>query len=419
MDTVDTTLIAHKREAEWLFAAAAFFNPQTAVHDCGWLNPSHLQDAQVRQFWIDLRDGKAADKAAIDAGIFYKLTGYMTGQTFSPSYMASFAAAIAEDIYMIDVAGAIGEIAKALADRDLSGVQTRIGELAEARPLGNVPISDAADAGLEFLASLDDVDRSIKTDIPSLDRSLGGFERQTLTLLAARPSMGKTSLGLQLIRACVDNGGKGIYFSLEMAKRILWARMACGKVRVDYRDYRARRLTPEQKEAVTQATNELMEQYGRGLWIDDRSRIGSREIWQAVSAYHPDMIVVDHLGLVQETEKDEVKALHNIAWVGKQIAKEFDCAAVYLYQLNRGTESRDNKRPTMSDLRGSGRLEEDADQILFLYRADYYAPPSGPLTVSDTELITAKDRGGTRNVCTHLMYRLDEQYFYPKERELP
>jgi replicative DNA helicase len=263
-----------------------------------------------------------------------------------------------------------------------------------------------------------------KTHISNFDYATGGLEKQTLSIIGARPSMGKTSLGSQIAQENAKHGRKVIYFSLEMSKMSLWARMACGKLvpPVPWRDVLAKRVSPETIERIKEKSRELALEYGEYLLIDDKANMTSEDIYRKVSNIGPDLIVVDHLDLVGRSNRgreQEVTRLGNISRYGKIIAKEFDIPTIYLMQLNRQTEAvgRANKRPSMGDIRGSGEIEQDADNVFFLYRKDYYEESTtAPPLVSETEIIVAKFRNGIRNIQIKEMYHLDEQWFYPQKK---
>jgi len=413
------TILSHQIEAERLFAGAVMIDDEYARQVCGWLAPEMIHDEKIRAFWTKVLGGVDAHQAALDVQAYYEIASYIS-RVVSTYEMTAYANTISMDHYLAESGRTLSAMARAIAGRNTDLLRELAQSIAEKSPVAADEIPNAVDIGLEFHAALEDLEmRSERTGITSLDNATGGLEKQTLTILAARPSMGKSALGIQICKWKAEKEGKKvILFSLEMSRRSIWARMVCGELRVPWRDVRARRVNAETLEAVDQKSNELMERLSDRFLVDDTSNQSMDDIWRKVSLYRPDLVVIDHLGLVNSREENEVQALGEISNMSKALAKQFDIPVLMLYQLNRGTEARDNKRPMMSDLRGSGKIEENADNIFFLYRPDYYdeAKPDQQ-TVSKTELIISKFRDGIRNIYVYLQFHLDEQWFYPEARE--
>jgi len=269
-------------------------------------------------------------------------------------------------------------------------------------------------AFLDLLEHLDG--RSIKTGIPSFDRAVGGLERQTLTILAARPSMGKSTLAWQKARGVAAGKMRAIFFSLEMSTASLWAKAACGALGIRWRDVRNGDATPEQLDRIATKATELMDRYGDYLLTDDQMNT-TQTIWETAEKYRPDLIVVDHLRLVADRDDSEVQRLGIITQKLKDTAKAFNCAVLALAQLNRGTEARadENKRPQLADLRDSGQIEENADLVLMMFREDYYNPPAAPTRYSMTELLVRKFRDDVNSQRIVLAFDTNEQWFYDAE----
>lgn len=405
----------HQRQAEWYFAAAVYDN-NVSLDLVKWVEPDMLRDERVRRYWAEVKNGARPDKAAIDSGIFLEIAKYQTASTYSSMGLQSFAQAIADDIYLQGVATDINQVARLVMDRKLGEIAEKLQGMASRVPGGNKPGLTFADVGLEFLSTLSDTERTIDTGLPILQRNMGGLERQTLTIIAARPSMGKTALAIQFARAAADTGAKVAFFSLEMSRISLFGRMACGSAKVPYVDYRARRLTAQTEQAVKDAASELIDRYENRIIINDKTYTKTDDIWRFCAEVRPDILFVDHLSKVSDDGDNEVRRLGHISWGGKQMAKEFDLAAVYLMQLNRQVENRDNKEPKLSDLRDSGEIEQDADVVLFIHRPDYYEQPLPNQVVSKTKLVIGKDRNGARNYAMPLIYHMLEQRFYEEAK---
>jgi replicative DNA helicase len=327
---------------------------------------------------------------------------------------AALASTISRDVYLRRVAISNNRVAGLLAERDLDGVREAVTGMAQELPADGRHYPDAADAHLEFLAGMDDVSFTLPTGLRPLDNAFGGWDQGTVSLLAARPAMGKTTLAFQLAENQARMGRKSIFFSLEMKRRQLWIKRCCGLLEIDPKVYKTRVFSPEQAEALKNASERFLDETGGRLTVIDTTPLSMTEIWDAVAQLRPEFVVIDHLALVSDRTESVTERLHNIVWAGKTIAKQFDCHVQFLAQLNRGVEARDDKRPGLSDLRDSGTLEQDADLIGFLYRPDYYKKDEAPPPVSDTELIIAKNRDGVMNQQINLEFHLRKQYFFAR-----
>lgn len=252
----------------------------------------------------------------------------------------------------------------------------------------------------------------ITSGLLDLDRATGGLQRRDLILLGARPSMGKTTIGTSIARYAAAEGiGVGV-FSLEMDNAKLTARMLSDLAhqaghRVPYQDMIAGRLTEDQEEAMAQA----MERHvALPILFDDASGLTIAEIRNRTETMLEDaqdrgaplgLLILDHLGKVKPSARYAGNRNNEIGEITeglKNIAREFDLAVLLLSQLSRQVESRDDKRPQLSDLRDSGNIEQDADAVLFLHRAAYYLERAEPSDYDkriewQTELDACRNRG--------------------------
>lgn len=415
--TINEAIVLHQHEAEKMFAGAVMIDEQFALETCGWLAPEMIRDAKIREFWKRVKSGVGAHEAALQINTYYEFCGYLN-RVVTSTDLSAYANQISTDSYLFDSFVTLSEMARAISERNPENLRMLAQSIAERAPVSGDVIPNAVDIGLEFQVMLDDVTgRSELTGIAALDKATGGLENSTLTILAARPSMGKSALGIQIAKWRAEHltDKKVMLFSLEMNRLSIWARMACGELRLAWRDVRSGSATPEQLEALKETSARLMDRLENRLLIDDTSNMATDDIWRKISRYRPSMVIIDHMGLVNCHAESEVLALGQISRNAKIIAKQFDIPVLALYQLNRGTESRDNKRPTMRDIRGSGKIEENADNILFLFREDYYDDASAEKqTESKSEIIIAKFRDGYRNICVNVDYDLQEQWFYSK-----
>lgn len=411
----------HKRDAERLFSSCVFVLPEVAKQECGWLKPSSFHDTRYREFWADVLAGKDVAQAAIDAKVYTELLGAQL-EISSNFNFAGFAKTIADDNWLLNVATSLTSMAGLIVKRDKEAIQTIIERLANQKTDGAERIPNAVDVALEFVELIGKETLSIDTYIPPLDTAIGGYVRKTLNIIAARPSMGKSTAAWQIARNMAAAKKRIIFFSLEMPSTTLWARAACGLAGVSWKQVIKNDLSDIEENRLIEASSSLMNVYQDYLLIDDRSRISTEDIWQAVATYKPDAIFVDHISLLSDQARTEIIRLGNITKTIKQIAKEYDCIAVCVAQLNRAVDKQENKRPTLSDLRDSGEIEQNADTILFLYQDDYYGQTENEQLASindnqasKTEFIIAKNRDGVRNTMAIVYYDKKQQWFDDKE----
>jgi replicative DNA helicase len=252
---------------------------------------------------------------------------------------------------------------------------------------------------------------AVPTGFTDVDHLLqGGLVPGDLIILAGRPSMGKTELALNVCeKRCLDHRRPALFFSLEMGADQLHTRIAGGRARVNpMREGVPRQMANRLSAALAElADSRLLIDETPGLTVGQL-----RATARAVRRQHPiELIVVDYLQLLSVERAFDNKATEvgEISKALKQLARELRLPVVALSQLNRGVESRADKRPLMSDLRESGALEQDADVIAFLYREEYYlkdATPGNKIGVA--ELIIAKHRNGPTGVA-HLHFGRHER----------
>lgn len=243
---------------------------------------------------------------------------------------------------------------------------------------------DVATAGEQFILGMDTP--SLATGINALDARIGGLHRGELLILAGRPSMGKTALAAQVARNVAERGRAVHFASLEMPKEQLACRAISafsmrreyGTERVEY--YHLRNGSNVDRRLLGDLAAELP----RSLIIDDRAAQTLAQLEQGARSTRKrlkrlDLIVVDYLQLMRALRRDgRVNEVAEISQGLKAIAKRLQCPVLALSQLSRGVESRDDKRPTLSDLRDSGAIEQDADVVLACYREAYYLERSEP-----------------------------------------
>jgi replicative DNA helicase len=223
-----------------------------------------------------------------------------------------------------------------------------------------------------------------------------GLQPADLVIVAARPSMGKTTFSMNLAENAVMRSGKPVLvFSMEMPAEAIVMRMLSSLGRIDQTRIRTGKLEDEDWPRFNSAISMLAEQK---LYIDDQGGLSPTEVRaraRRVARDHGEigMIMVDYLQLMRVPgAESRVAEISEISRSLKGIAKELNCPVVALSQLNRSLEQRPNKRPVMSDLRESGAIEQDADIIMFIYRDEVYNENSEEKGIA--EIIIGKQRNG-------------------------
>jgi replicative DNA helicase len=284
--------------------------------------------------------------------------------------------------------------------------ERKILAVGEATARGRDGFRDAAELVTELL---DEVQRradartdeltGVRTGYHELDAMTAGLQRGDLVVLAARPSMGKTALALNIAEnVAVKEELPVLVFSMEMGASQLTRRLAASRARINQQDLRAARLDDAGWSRLADAAEVIAR---APLAIDATPGLSAAELRararrQARKHGGPlGLIVIDYLQLMRGgagSEDTRAAELGEISRSLKALAMEMDCPVLALSQLNRGVENRNEKRPVMSDLRDSGAIEQDADLIAFIYRDDYYNKDSKEPGIA--ELIVAKQRNG-------------------------
>ena len=243
----------------------------------------------------------------------------------------------------------------------------------------------------------------VPTGFYDLDRMTAGFQAGDLIVLAARPSMGKTALAINIAEHVALNEGLPVaVFSMEMGAAQLAVRIVGSIGRIDQGHLRTGKLTDDEWPRLTEAIEKLRT---ISLHIDETAGLTSSELRASARRLSRQcgklgLIVVDYLQLMSGSSNDgenRATELGEISRGLKMLAKELQCPVIALSQLNRSVEQRPDKRPMMSDLRESGAIEQDADIIMFIYRDDYYTKEASK-EPGVAEIIIAKQRNGPTGV---------------------
>jgi replicative DNA helicase len=241
--------------------------------------------------------------------------------------------------------------------------------------------------------------KTATTGIQKLDVITGGFQNGEVTILAARPSMGKTDVMLYFAKMSGWAGYLPLVFSLEMPEKLITSRLIASVGNFNRRKMRdpKRMLSQDQKNTWSDVIGQLTETNiqifdGAGQSIAEM-RAKTRKMMNQFP-YKKPIIFIDYLTLIQSGQSYGGNSHQQVTEISKSLktmAKDFDCPVICLAQLNRSVESRADKRPMMSDIRESGSVEQDADVILFLYREQYYEKESENPSL---EIIISKNRNG-------------------------
>lgn len=405
-------------EAEQALLGAMLANNRAYDRVAGFLKPDHFADAIHGRIYADMarmiEAGRLAD--AVTMATLYRDSGVLE-EAGGHAYIAQLLSG------MVGIINA-GEYGQAIHEAWWRRALIDIGERLVNRAFGDgggesaQDVHQAAEEELFALAEAGDAGEAVSqaheamalainaaevaskapsglvgmsTGLAALDDLTGGWRKGSFNLLAARPSMGKTQLGLKFASAAAIGGARVLFASLEMTRQQIGASLVAGLAHVA-RDVAERGkargrgvggrfewqpMTGGEADAMVRAQRAMLDRY---LLIDEvRSRTFGELRRRALREKRRgglDLVVVDYIGMlkVPELAKFDARTLEitRLSAECKALARDLDVPMIVLSQLNRQTEARDNKRPTMADLRDSGALEQDADLILFPFREEYY-----------------------------------------------
>jgi replicative DNA helicase len=272
-----------------------------------------------------------------------------------------------------------------------------------------IPIREILDQYLEESATVEGALGGGSAPIPSgfngLDGLLGGFQRSDMIVIASRPSLGKSTLAVNIARHAASQGSVVGIFSLEMSREQIGLRLLSSEAGVDNHRLRLRLYSDEEERRIINAAGVLSE---LPIYIDDTPLEGIVEIRSKARRLHMenkmDMIIVDYMQLIGGSRRSEnrVQEISEISRSLKGVARDLNIPLLAISQLSRAVEQRPSHRPQLSDLRDSGSIEQDADIVIFIHRDDFYHNeddwdarfPGKPYPKDIAELIIAKHRHG-------------------------
>lgn len=273
---------------------------------------------------------------------------------------------------------------------------------------------------------------SVMTGFTRLDELLGGLQRSDMVILAARPSLGKSSLALNIARnAAMKQGAHIAVFSLEMGKEQLVQRLLASEAGVDSNRLRLGTCTAEEERRIFDASGALAE---APIYVDDSPLLRMVEMRSKARRLHydqgVDLIIVDYLQLIRGSDNRQENRVQEISEISrslKALARELNVPVIAVSQLSRAVELRNPHVPLLSDLRESGSIEQDADIVVFIYREDVYHskeewesryPPDKPYPKGIADLIVAKHRNGpTGTVNLRFIQKLTKFEDYEEEKD--
>jgi len=411
MPKLSESLCSEQIEFEKILCGCALFSPDRAREYC-WLSPELFIDISLGKFWKAVSiDGQEPFDVASNLGILPELIEY-GNQSGSVISQESYVNQITRYHYLRSRFADINGLVQLINQRDEQAVRLKFDEVSRNNPIHSANVFMPAQMDEEFREIINNPKPSINLGIAELDNGLGGLFTNEMSLWAGRPAMGKTSL-LACIARNVALSEPVIFFSLEMNRIQLWARMACGMYGVPWKKVRSGNVDEETKENVKSASILLQSLYKDRLIVQDEVRT-IPDFVQICTKYRPRLVIIDHLAEIDWHDQDA----EQLKWFGlaaKQlrnlIARRLHCHVALIHQLSRKVEDRVNKRPIMSDLKWSGDLEQIADIVLMLYRDDMYY--NTDVQKQDTvllELLVTKYRQGDTMIIK-LGYDLKRQWF--------
>lgn len=412
-------------EAEEAVLGALLVNPNSITRIVETLRPQHFYKPAHREIFeailelfnknepVDivtvsehLRDKDKLDKVGGRSYINDLALAVVT--TANIEYYAKI---IADKSLLRELINAGSEIASLAYEEDgttentLDKAEKIIFDIAQQKPSSDlVPIKDLVLTSyeqIEYRYNNKNEILGVPTGFYDLDNMTSGFQKSDLIILAARPSMGKTAFCLNIAQnTAVKHKNPVAIFSLEMSKEQLAQRMLCSQAELDSNRLRTGHMQSEDWGKLTSAMGELSE---APIFIDDTPAVNVLDIRAkcrrlCMEHGHLGLVIIDYLQLMEGIGKsrgslDRVQEISGISRGLKSLARELKVPIIALSQLSRAVESRQIKKPMLSDLRESGSIEQDADIVMFIYRDEYYNPENVE-SKGKAEIIVAKQRNG-------------------------
>lgn len=399
-------------EAEQAFLGAILINNEAADCASDFLKPTHFYEhLHGRLYAAAMKlsaDGKRATPVTLkpyfdDSDKVGKLTVFQyLGVLVSAATSVINAPHYARTIYEAAIRRGIVEIGEEIAQRArtadvekdpadlISLAEERLFELSTSKTSGGrqsqSTLGEAAASAVRRMQSTDDESGRIPIGLVDLDAALGGWWPGELVIMGGRPSMGKSMVASSLALRVALAGYGVMYFSHEMSKEVLAERCLTdilynSQTPIPYTGMRNRTLSQRDKDRIAEAESRLSSlpfiiDEKRGSTVIEMMRRARRQTQNLEKdGRRLSLVVVDHIGLVRASDRYSGFRTHEVGEIVNELAilaKELWVPVLALQQLNRGPEGREEKRPSMADLRDSGNIEEHADTVIFPYRSEYY-----------------------------------------------
>lgn len=423
-----TIAVPENRDAERAVLGAVLINP-TALPCLAGLRPEHFLDHRHRAIWQAVCDAASAGAVDVltvtarmngsgDGGYLVGLLAEVPTSLHAEAYAAQVIAAARARGWLSDAQG----LAHAAIEKDEQAAR-RVLDTARLR-FQDVPrdgLECAAQVASRLWDELADTDRLKAvirpTGLAALDEALGGGpEPGTQTIIMARPSMGKTALMVQVSDLVSERGERVLVLTKEHLAASWQRRMAFRRARANWLAFKQGHGDPD---ISVRVLTELQGIGSRSALLFDDSAETSEQAMDACRRAADrlgglDWVLADHLRLFRDRDEREVRRLGRISENLREIARELGARGIVAAQLNRAVEAQSDKRPDLKDLRDSGEIEENADNVIGLYRDKYYKPasPKG----NTAELWIRKARDGERDVLVEMAFLTPHMSFEPLQK---
>jgi replicative DNA helicase len=353
----------------------------------------------------------------------------LTSHVTTASHVDHYAQIVKEKKVLRDLIRTSGEITEHAFDEGqefedlIDGIEQKILAISQkSMPQNFIAIKDELKTAYERIEKLhahQGAIRGVPTGFQQIDSLLSGLQKSDLVILGARPSLGKTSLALDMARNAANQGFKVGLFSLEMSREQIIDRMIAAESTVSLWKLRTGRITEEGDFQLIQSALDKLSNVS--IYIDDTASptiMQMRAMARRLQVeFGLDLLVIDYLQLVlpRRNSDNMVQQVTEISRGLKALARELNVPVLALSQLSRGVDQRDDKRPKLHDLRESGSIEQDADVVMFIYRKDRDRADIPPEEQNSAEIIIAKHRNGPLGV-VELKFDPDRATFHDIDR---
>ena len=437
VNTLTAELTKRKRIAEIGLISCVLADSAGTYESSSWVAPTLFSDSQLGRFWgAWLQNQGDLDKTILNADPQYQVVT-MVSEQISTSFSTSttrpdiYADRIQKLNFLTNVSRILQRASTQVSQEQIDQAITTLNEIMDGGYGLNDTLKSVDMIHDEFVAQLHQGWDGIATGFGKIDYTIGRLLNGHLSVVASRPSVGKTALAWTIacrVAADEKKEKKVLYFSTESSAIDLWIRRAAGIAEVNWRMIVAGAGKPEEVERIIQVSDELKTMYGNRLIIDDQHDTLA-DIQRMVAIHKPNLIIVDHLDEIQvdkgltgrpNVEINKVVLLAESVRVLRRLGKQHNAHVMCIHQLNRALESREDHEPTLADLRWSGDIEQKADIIFLLHRPDLYDDSDKSLlTEVPVRVKIAKNRMGARDVTVNLTYNLSRQDFSEERQRLP